>query len=51
MENWSIFELKEEFNEEICVSGKIPEDDFLAFKEKIFDVSRGKCIPEAISIP
>lgn len=51
MENWSIFELKEEFNEEICVSGKIPEDDFLAFKEKIFDVSRGKCIPEVISIP
>lgn len=42
MENWTFYDLKEDFGETIKVEGLIAQSDFDDFKEKIFDKTNGK---------
>ncbi len=42
LENYSIYDLAEDFGSEITLSGKIKEDDFSSLAERLLNLSNGK---------
>ncbi|MBQ0052362.1 MAG: YigZ family protein [Treponema sp.] len=47
-ENYTLYEIKEDFGENIEISGQIAQIDFEEFKARIFDSTNGKVNPEIL---